>query len=105
VKPVASPMQRVAGYSESLELTQLIEQLRERLGTEYSPAPTLVQQLDEVLSQLVVRNQRLRVLYRLARKGDMDDEHMGAIRSNLEQLDAQLLQQLPQLLERLNTTH
>ncbi len=95
-----SPMQRAAGYNESWQLTALIEQLRERLGAEPPPSPQLVQQLEEVLARLLARNQRLRVLHRLARKGG-SHEHLVAMRHALEQLDAQLLQELPSLLQHL----
>jgi hypothetical protein len=97
-------MHRVAGYSESWELGRLIDELRERLGREYPPDPLLAKELEEVLAQLVMRNQRLRVLHRLTRKGGTDD-HIGAIRSALEQLDAQLIKELPSLLARLSPVH
>jgi 3-methyladenine DNA glycosylase/8-oxoguanine DNA glycosylase len=97
-------MERAAGYSESSELTFLIEQLRERLGRTPSPEQLLARDLEEVLARLVIRNQRLRVLHRLARIGS-SDEHIGAMRSTLEQLDAQLLKELPSILERLHPSH
>lgn len=97
-------MQRAAGYNESWQLTALIEQLRERLGAEPPPSLRLGQQLEEVLERLLVRNQRLRVLHRLARKGG-SNEHIEAMRSSLEQLDAQLLQELPGLLQHLSPQH
>lgn len=93
-------MQRAAGYNESWQLTQLIEQLRERLGADLPPSLQVGQQLEEVLGRLLTRNQRLRVLHRLARKGG-SNEHIEAMRHSLEQLDAQLLQELPHLLEHL----
>jgi flavorubredoxin len=97
-------MHRAAGYNESRELTRLIEQLRERLGAMPPLSPRLVHQLEEVLSRLVVRNQRLRVLHRLARKGG-SDEHIDSIRTALEKLDAELLQELPGVLNRWHEHH
>ena len=97
-------MQRAAGYNESWQLTTLIEQLRERLGAEPPPSPQLNQRLEEVLARLVVRNQRLRVLHRLARGGG-SLEHIEAMRHALEQLDSQLLQELPELLRHLRPPH
>jgi hypothetical protein len=94
-------MKRVAGYNESLELTLLIEQLRERLGAEPASSPQLGEQLEEVLTRLLARNQRLRVLHRLTRGNNGSNEHIEAMRSTLEQLDAQLLRQLPDLLQHL----
>jgi hypothetical protein len=96
-------MQRRAGYSESPELTHLIEQLRERLGAEPLPDSELGRQLEAVLARLVVRNQRLRVLQRLSRTGGAP-EHIQAMRSALEQLDAELLRELPVVLERMRAT-
>jgi len=95
-------MERVAGYSESSELTHLIEQLRERLSVAEPQVPS--GELEQVLSRLVIRNQRLRVLHRLTRNGGFHghaNEHISLMRSTLEQLDAQLLQELPTLLQRL----
>jgi hypothetical protein len=97
-------MQRVAGYNESRQLTQLIEQLRERLGAEPTPRPELGLQLEGVLARLLARNQRLRVLHRLTRSGG-SNEHVEAMRGALEQLDAQLLQELPELLAQLRIPH
>lgn len=97
-------MYRMAGYNESRELTLLIEQLREQLGAEPSTHPQLSQQLEDVLSCLVVRNQRLRVLQRLERMGRAN-EHVDSMREALEKLDEKLLQQLPALLERLQAQH
>jgi hypothetical protein len=60
--------------------------------------------LDEVLSRLVVRNQRLRVLHRLTRIcGSI--EHIDAMRNALETVDAELLQRLPSLLANLPAAH
>ncbi len=97
-------MERAAGYSESPELTHLIEQLRERLAMKAEPDPLPDDELEDVLSRLVIRNQRLRVLHRLARKGNVTAdscERLEGMRSSLERLDAQLLQELPLLLQRL----
>ena len=96
-------MHRTAGYSESWELTYLIEQLREVLAAEPLPVGEVVQELEEVLSRLVLRNQRLRVLHRLA-KTESANEHATAIRFALEQLDQELQHQLPGLLERLRAS-
>ncbi len=99
-------MERVAGYSESSELTRLIEQLRERLSASGYPEQSSAEELEQVLSRLVIRNQRLRVLHRLTRKGgNHENEHVSAMRTALEQLDAQLLEELPALLSRLPSTH
>jgi hypothetical protein len=95
-------VERAAGYNESSELTHLIEQLRERLAV--AEPQVLAEELEQVLSRLVTRNQRLRVLHRLTRKASFNaqvHEHIDAMRSTLEQLDAQLLQELPAVLKRL----
>ncbi|WP_225413396.1 hypothetical protein [Stigmatella hybrida] len=92
-------MQRAAGYTESGRLTQLIEQLRERLGAGLLQVD-FTQELEAVLARLLMRNQRLRVLQRMTRNC-VSLESAAAIRTVIEQLDAQLLQELPPLLERL----
>ncbi|WP_224368511.1 hypothetical protein [Hyalangium versicolor] len=97
-------MQRTMGYNESRQLTLLIEQLRESIGATPSPNPRLDHELEEVLARLLIRNQRLRVLHRLTRRGGSND-HIEAMRHALEQLDEQLLQELPMLLERLQARH
>ena len=97
---VGAPMKRLTGYSESRQLTHLIELLRERLGTDPLPSPPVVEQLEEVLTRLVMRNQRLRTLQRIARTNGLD-AHLDSMRGDLEKLDAELLQELPGLLERL----
>jgi hypothetical protein len=98
-------MQRAAGYNESWQLTQLIEELRERLGNNLvTPAP-LHEHLEGVLGRLLTRNQRLRVLHRLSRGASSSQEHIEAMRNSLEQLDAQLLRELPDLLEHLRPVH
>jgi hypothetical protein len=94
------PMRQLTGYSESRQLTWLIERLRERLGADPLPSPPVVEQLEEVLTRLVMRNQRLRALQRIARTSGLD-AHLDSMRGDLEKLDAELLQQLPGLLERL----
>jgi hypothetical protein len=93
-------MRRLEGYSESWQLTHLIEQLRERLGTDPLPSPPVVEQLEAVLTRIVMRNQRLRALQRIARTSGLD-AHLDSMRGELDQLDAELLQELPGLLERL----
>jgi hypothetical protein len=94
-------MERAAGYSESQQLTGLIERLRERLIAHPAPQARLGRQLEAVLERLLVRNQRLRVLHRMARVGGFN-EHARTMRDGLETLDAQLLQELPSLLELLH---
>jgi hypothetical protein len=93
-------MERLVVYSESAELAGLIEKLRERLGGAHPPEKCFSGELEEVLAQLVTRNQRLRVLHRLARSRRAD-ERVELMRSTLEQLDARLLQHLSALLARL----
>ena len=95
-----SPMRRLTGYSESRQLTHLIEQLRERLGADPLPSLPVVEELEEVLTRLVARNQRLRALQRIARTSGLD-AHLDSMRGDLEKLDAELLHELPVLLERL----
>jgi hypothetical protein len=95
-----SPMKRLAGYSESRQLTHLIERLRERLGADPLPSPPVVEELEEVLTRLVARNQRLRSLQRIARTSGLDTQ-LDSMRGDLEKLDAELLNELPALLERL----
>ncbi|HVG61642.1 MAG TPA: hypothetical protein VNA24_23985 [Hyalangium sp.] len=94
------PMKRLAGYNESLQLTHLIEQLRERLGADPLPSPPVVEELEEVLTRLVARNQRLRALQRIARTSGLDAK-LDSMRGDLEKLEAELLQELPGLLQRL----
>lgn len=93
-------MKRLAGYSESHQLTHLIEQLRERLGADPLPSPPVVEELEEMLTRLVARNQRLRSLQRIARTRGLDPQ-LDSMRGDLEKLDSELLQELPRLLERL----
>jgi hypothetical protein len=97
-------MQRAAGYTESGRLTQLIEQLRERLGAGSLLQVDSTQELEAVLARLLMRNQRLRVLQRMTRQC-VSLESADALRAVIEQLDAQLLQELPPLLERLEQQH
>lgn len=99
-----SSFHRPASASESHRLATLVEQLRERLGSEPLPSPQMADQLEEVLSRLVMRNQRWRVLQKLERTGS-SVEHIEAIRHVLAQLDAELLQELPVLLEHLRVRH
>lgn len=95
-----SSTKQLAGYSESQQLTYLIELLRERLGADPLPSPPVVEHLEEVLTRLVMRNQRLRALRRISRTSSLD-AHLDSMRGDLEKLDAELLQELPGLLERL----
>ena len=99
-----SPVQHAAGYSESRQLASLIERLREQLGADPLPNPRMVEQLEEVLSRLVMRNQRRRALQRLVLTSG-SREHLDALRDDLERLDAELLERLPVLLERLHSRH
>lgn len=94
------PMKRSAGYNESHQLTHLIERLRERLGADPLPSPPVVEELEEVLARLLARNQRLRALQRISRTSGWDVQ-LDSMRGDLEKLDAELLQELPGLLERL----
>ncbi|MDC0711920.1 hypothetical protein POL68_25860 [Stigmatella sp. ncwal1] len=94
-------MQRAAGYSESGRLTQLVEQLRERLDSEGLLRLDFAQELETVLSRLLMRNQRLRVLQRMTRNCD-SLERVDAIRTVIERLDEELLRDLPPLLDRLD---
>lgn len=96
-----SPMRRAASYSESQQLSHLIERLRERLGADPLPTPRAVEHLEEVLARLVMRERRLRVLRRLTCTSDLD-EHLEAMCDDLERMDAELLEELPGLLERLH---
>jgi transposase-like protein len=93
-------MKRLTGYNESHQLTHLIERLRERLGADPLPNPPVVEELEEMLARLVARNQRLRALQRIARTSGLD-ARLDSMRGDLEKLDAQLLQELPALLERM----
>jgi murein L,D-transpeptidase YcbB/YkuD len=99
-----SAFYRSASHDESQQLAALVEQLRERLGAEPPPSPQVFEQLEDVLSRLVMRNQRWRVLQKLERKGS-SSEHIDAIREVLSRLDAELLQELPVLLEHLSVRH
>lgn len=93
-----------ASPSESQRLASLVEQLRERLGSEPLPSPEMADRLEDVLSRLVMRNQRWRVLQKLERTGS-SEEHIEAIREVLARLDAELLEELPLLLEQLRVCH
>jgi hypothetical protein len=64
----------------------------------------MVEQLEAVLARLIMRNQRWRVLQRLERTGG-SPEHIVASRESLAQLDTELLQELPLLLEHLRVRH
>lgn len=89
---------------EAQQLASLVEQLRERLGAEPLPSPQMADQLEDVLGRLVMRNQRWRVLQKLERIGS-SAEHIEAIRDVLSRLDAELLRELPVLLEQLRVRH
>ncbi|WP_404367067.1 hypothetical protein ACIHQR_00370 [Corallococcus coralloides] len=94
---------RRAGYEESWELTYRVEQLRELVGQELHLDPALAEELDDTLARLVQRNQRLRGLQRMMAT-DREPEDLVMHRAALEDLDRQLLQELPGLLERLRAT-
>jgi hypothetical protein len=93
-----------ASHGDSRQLASLVEQLRERLGAEPPPSPHMVELLEAVLPRLVMRNQRWRLLQRLERLGGAP-EHIEATREDLAKLDAELLQELPVLLEHLRVRH
>lgn len=99
-----SSFYRSAAHDESHRLAILVDQLRERLGSEPPPGPQALDQLEEVLSRLVMRNQRWRVLQKLERSCG-STEHIEAIREVVTKLDAELLQELPVLLEHLTLRH
>ncbi|RKH54117.1 hypothetical protein D7W81_38650 [Corallococcus aberystwythensis] len=96
-------MPRRAGYEESWELTYRVEQLRELVGQELRLDAELAEELDDTLARLVMRNQRLRGLHRMM-SADREPEDLVMHRAALEDLDRQLLQDLPSLLERLRAT-
>ncbi|EAU69620.1 hypothetical protein STIAU_2939 [Stigmatella aurantiaca DW4/3-1] len=64
-------------------------------------AMDFTEELETVLARLLMRNQRLRVLQRMTRNCD-SLERADAIRTVIERLDAQLLRELPPLLDRLD---
>ncbi|RKG65052.1 hypothetical protein D7W79_38335 [Corallococcus exercitus] len=96
-------MPRRAGYEESWELTYRVEQLRELVGQELRLDAELAEELDDTLARLVMRNQRLRALHRMV-SAEREPEDLVMLRAALEDMDRQLLQDLPGLLERLRAT-
>ncbi|WP_244222203.1 hypothetical protein [Corallococcus exercitus] len=94
---------RRAGYEESWELTYRVEQLRELVGQELRLDAELAEELDDTLARLVMRNQRLRALHRMV-SAEREPEDLVMLRAALEDMDRQLLQDLPGLLERLRAT-
>ncbi|WP_347402546.1 hypothetical protein [Corallococcus macrosporus] len=94
---------RRAGYEESWELTYRVEQLRELVGHELRLDAGLAAELDDTLARLVMRNQRLRALQRMV-SAEREPEDLVMLRAALEDMDRQLLQELPGLLDRLRAT-
>ncbi|WP_244237759.1 hypothetical protein [Corallococcus llansteffanensis] len=94
---------RRAGYEESWELTYRVEQLRELVGQELRLDDALAEDLESTLVRLVFRNQRLRGLHRMV-SAEREPEDLAMFRAALEDLDRQLLGDLPGLLERLRAT-
>ena len=99
-----SAFHRASSSGETHRLASLVEQLRERLGAEPLPGPEMAERLEDVLSRLVMRNQRWRVLQKLERTGGTT-EHMDSIREVLTRIDTELLEELPALLEHLRVRH
>ncbi|RKG96743.1 hypothetical protein D7Y13_40820 [Corallococcus praedator] len=97
------PVPRRAGYEESWELTYRVEQLRELVGQELRLDPELGDELEDTLARLVQRNLRLRGLQRMV-SAEREPEDLAMFRDALEDLDRQLLQDLPGLLDRLRAT-
>jgi vacuolar-type H+-ATPase catalytic subunit A/Vma1 len=97
------PAQRKAGYEESWDLTYRVEQLRELVGQALDLDRALSEELDHALARLVQRNQRLRSLLRMV-GAEREPEDLAVHRSVLEDLDQQLLRDLPGLLDRLRAT-
>ncbi|CAM4325434.1 hypothetical protein G4177_29205 [Corallococcus sp. ZKHCc1 1396] len=96
-------MPRRAGYEESWEFTYRVEQLRELVGQELRLDPELADELEDTLARLVQRNLRLRGLQRMV-SAEREPEDLVMFRDALEDLDRQLLQDLPGLLDRLRAT-
>ncbi|MCY1041141.1 hypothetical protein OV208_07405 [Corallococcus sp. bb12-1] len=97
------PVPRRAGYEESWELTYRVEQLRELVGQELRLDPELGDELEDTLARLVQRNLRLRGLHRMV-TAEREPEDLAMFRAALEDLDRQLLHDLPGLLDRLRAT-
>jgi hypothetical protein len=96
-------MSRRAGYEESWDLTYLVEQLRELVGRDLRLPPALASELADTLDSLVLRNQRLRGLQRMVH-AEREPEDLVILRNALEDMDRELLDKLPALLERLRAT-
>jgi predicted nucleotidyltransferase len=93
-------MSRRAGYEESWDLTYLVEQLRELIGRDLELQPELAEELEDTLDSLVLRNQRLRGLQRMANT-EREPDDLAVLRGALENMDRELMDRLPLLLERL----
>ncbi|MBZ4417619.1 hypothetical protein [Myxococcus sp. RHSTA-1-4] len=93
-------MSRRAGYEESWDLTYLVEQLRELIGRDLRLQPELTSELEDILDSLVLRNQRLRGLQRMVH-AEREPDDLAVLRNALENMDRELLERLPVLLERL----
>lgn len=93
-------MSRRAGYEEAWDLTYLVEQLRELIGRDLKLHPELAEELAETLDSLVLRNQRLRGLGRMV-SAEREADDLAILRGALEDMDRELLNRLPRLLERL----
>ncbi|MFP2926238.1 hypothetical protein ACLESO_13680 [Pyxidicoccus sp. 3LG] len=93
-------MSRRAGYEESWDLTYLVEQLRELIGRDLDLTLELSEELEDTLDSLVLRNQRLRVLQRMANT-EREPDDLAVLRGTLENMDRELLVRLPLLLDRL----
>lgn len=96
-------MPRRAGYEESWDLTYLVEQLRELVGRDLRLPPALASELADTLDSLVLRNQRLRGLQRMVH-AEREPDDLVLLRNALEDMDRELLERLPALLERLRAT-
>ncbi|QSQ21451.1 hypothetical protein JY651_40735 [Pyxidicoccus parkwayensis] len=93
-------MSRRAGYEESWDLTYLVEQLRELIGRDLELHPELAEELEDTLDSLVLRNQRLRGLQRMV-NAEREPDDLAVLRGALENMDRELMDRLPMLLERL----
>ncbi len=93
-------MSRRAGYEESWDLTYLVEQLRELVGRDLRLQPELASELEDTLDSLVLRNQRLRGLQRMV-QAEREADDLAILRRALEDMDRELLERLPALLDRL----
>jgi hypothetical protein len=93
-------MSRTLDYEADAELSELIERLRLALERVTSPAPDIVEEVDSVMGELMVRNRLRRVLLRMQLQGWMDGRPEQT-REELEQRDAHLRERIPELLARL----